>query len=111
VPPVLDAALRPELPAEATELAHALREPVWRRLELVPERLAVLWVPSTERRAGRVASPASVAALVERQEPLSRSEPVQDATAQLASALLAGVVRSATVRAAAWLALARPAPV
>lgn len=96
----LDAVPRPELPAGATELAQALRG-------LVRERLAAVWVLSTEQRAGPGASPASAAVLVERQEPLSRSEPAQNAVAELALAPLAEVVRSAAVHAPAWPALAQ----
>jgi hypothetical protein len=71
----------------------------------VLEQLAVLWAPSTERRAEPAASPAS-AVLGERQESLSRPEPAQDAVAELVSALLAGAVHPATVHAPAWPELA-----
>lgn len=109
-PSALGAALRPELPAEAMELAQALGEPVWRRLELVPERLTVLWVPPSEPRAGPVASPASVAILVELQEPLSRLESIRGAVPERrAPTALAGAGRLALLHALALPALAQPA--
>jgi hypothetical protein len=108
----LDEAARPEQAplAEAAEFARVLRQPDWLQRAPAAERRAVMRVPSMERRRGRMASPALATAPVEWQEPLSRSEPGQVVAPQRASAL-AGAVHSATVRAAAWLALALPAPV
>jgi hypothetical protein len=107
VRPALDAAPRLELPAEATKLAQARREPVWRRLELVLEQMAVRWAPSTQRRVGPAASPASAAVLRERQESLPRPEPAQDAVAEPALTRLAEAVRPAMVHAPAWPELAQ----
>ena len=108
----LHAVARPEqaLPAEAAEFARVLRQPDWPQLAPAAERWVVMQVPSPEQRSVRMASPASAVAPVERQEPLSQSEPGQVVAPERASAL-AGAVHSATVRAVAWLALARPAPV